>query len=42
MRRRALLFAFVLGAAGLVVPGGFTAPAPAKEETVTLEISGMT
>ncbi len=42
MKRRALLFAFGLGVAGLMIAGGFAAPAPAKEETVTLEISGMT
>ncbi len=42
MKRRALLFAFGLGVAGLVISGGFAAPVPAKQETVTLEISGMT
>jgi len=26
----------------LVLPAGFAAPTPAKEATVTLEISGMT
>ncbi len=42
MKRRALLFGLGLVVAGLVIPAGFAALAPAKEETVTLAISGMT
>ncbi len=42
MKTRALLFVFGLGVAGLMIAGGFAAPAPAKEETGTLEITGMT
>ena len=40
--RRWLFLVVGLVVIGLVVPAGFAAPAPAKEETVTLAISGMT
>lgn len=42
MKRRAFLFGIGLVAGGRIVPWGSTAPAPAKQETVVLEISGMT
>ncbi len=42
MKRRALLLGLGLAVAGLMVPAGFAGPAPAKDATVTLEISGMT
>ncbi len=42
MKRRALLLGLGLAVAGLVIPTGFAAPKPAKEEMVTLEITGMT
>ena len=42
MQKRCILFVIALVAAGLLVPTGFAAPAPAKEETVTLTITGMT
>jgi hypothetical protein len=41
MKRRALLMVGLL-MAGLLVPAGLASLAAAKEETVTLEISGMT
>ena len=42
MQRRGMLLAMGLVLAGLFVGTGFAASGPAKEETVTLEISGMT
>lgn len=42
MKRRMLLVGLGLMVAGLAVPAGSAAPTPAKEATVTLEISGMT
>jgi hypothetical protein len=42
MQRRAMFLTIGLAIMGLLVPTGFAAPGPAKEETVTLEISGMT
>ncbi len=42
MRRRKIHWLIGLVAAGLSVPTGLAAPAPAKEETVTLSITGMT
>ncbi len=42
MKRRVSLFGLGLVVAGLALPAGFAALTPAKEATVTLEISGMT
>jgi hypothetical protein len=42
MKKRASLVGLGLVLAGLVLPAGFAGPTPAKEATVTLEISGMT
>ena len=42
MKRRVLVLGLGLVVVGLLVPVGFAAPTPAKEATVTLEISGMT
>ena len=42
MQKRGILFVIAVVAAVLLVPLGFAAPAPAKEETVTLTITGMT
>ena len=41
MKRKALLFGFGLVVAGLAIHGGFAAPTPEKEETVTLTVTGM-
>jgi hypothetical protein len=40
MQKRGILFVIALLVAGLSAPAGFAAPA--KEETVTLTITGMT
>ena len=42
MKRRMLLAALGLVVAGLAIPAGSAALTPAKEATVTLEITGMT
>ena len=42
MQRRGILLAIGLVIMGPLVGRGFAASGPAKEETVTLEISGMT
>ncbi len=42
MNRRAVLLGMGLALAGLVGPAGVVRPAPAEQETVTLEISGIT
>jgi len=42
MKRRGLLLGLGLVVAGLAIPDVSAAPAQQKEETVTLEISGMT
>ena len=42
MKRRTVLGVLGLVAAGLLVPAGIAAASPAKEATVTLEITGMT
>ena len=42
MQRRAVLLNMGLLCAGLVVTSGWARTTPAKEATVTLEISGMT
>jgi len=42
MKRRLSLVGLGLVLAGLAVRAGSAAPTPAKEATVTLEISGMT
>jgi hypothetical protein len=42
MQKRQMLAAVVLTAAGLLVSLGLASPSAAKEETVTLTITGMT
>lgn len=42
MERRTVLGVLGLLAAGLLVPAVFAPASPAKEATVTLEITGMT
>ena len=42
MQRGKMLAGVVLAAAGLLVALGLASPAAAKEETVTLTITGMT
>jgi hypothetical protein len=42
MRRRKIYFLAVLAATALLILSGVAMPAPAKEETVTLSITGMT
>lgn len=42
MKRRVMLVGLGLALVWLAIPRGAAAPAPAKEATVTLAISGMT
>ncbi|MGH9425130.1 MAG: hypothetical protein ACRD2L_02325 [Terriglobia bacterium] len=42
MRKRNIYFLAALVATALVIPWGVAMPTPAKEETVTLSITGMT
>jgi hypothetical protein len=42
MRRRKVYFLAVLGPTALLILWGVAMPTPAKEETVTLSITGMT
>ncbi len=42
MRRRKIYFLAVLVATALLILGGVAMPALAKEETVTLSVTGMT
>lgn len=42
MQRRGILLVIGLVIVRLVLEAGLAAPGPAKDETVTLEISGMT
>jgi hypothetical protein len=42
MSRRKVYFLAVLGATALLILWGVAMPTPAKEETVTLSITGMT
>jgi hypothetical protein len=42
MRKRNIYFLAALVATGLLIPSGVAMPAPAKEETVKLSITGMT
>jgi hypothetical protein len=42
MRKRKVYFLAMLVATALLILSGVAMPAPAKEETVTLSITGMT